>query len=252
MKFANVNNLRLEYKEWGHNADKKPIVLMHEGLGCITMWREFPQVLAKWTNRRVIAFSRPGYGNSQNYPEPRRTNYLHREAQETLPAFLEFLNIENPVILGHSDGGSITLIYAATFPQKLSAAIVMAPHEFHEPMMKTSLEDAVRQFKTTHWRRGLAKHHKDAVRVFEEWSGVWLSDEHKNWNIVADLKKTTVPLLAIQGRQDEYASLKQIEVIAEEAPQTRLLVLDSCRHSPQFDARDRVLGAIAAFLENIS
>lgn len=252
MKLVTVNHLRLEYKEWGQHSSKKPIVLMHEGLGCITMWREFPQVLAKCTNRRVIAFSRPGYGNSQNYATPRNTHYLHKEAQETLPAFLEKLNIENPVILGHSDGGSITLIFAASFPDKLSAGIVLAPHEFHEPMMRASLESAVHQFQTTHWRRGLAKHHKEPVRVFKEWSSVWLSDEHKNWNIVSDLKKITVPLLAIQGRQDEYASLKQIEIIAQEVPQTRLLVLDSCRHSPQFDARDRVLGAIAAFLENIS
>ncbi len=248
----NVLGLNLETAVWWGDEQKSPIVLLHEGLGCIAMWREFPKILAQKTNRTVIAYSRAGYGFSEPYANPKKSNYLHAEAQTILPAFLEKMNIQRPILFGHSDGGSIALIYAATYPQNLSALIVLAPHEFLEEKLTQSLEKAVYQFTHTKWAHKLGKYHADPVRVFNEWSGVWLSDLHQNWNIVEDLQKITVPTLAIQGAEDEYATLKQVEIIAEKVPHARLVVLDSCRHSPQFDARDRVLGATSAFLDSIS
>ncbi len=247
----NVLGLNLEVQTWSGNANQSPIVLLHEGLGCIAMWRDFPRLLAKKTNRRVVLYSRPGYGFSEAYSNAKNTHYLHNEAQKILPFFLEKMGIENPILFGHSDGGTIALIYAFSFPQKLNGLIVLAPHEFHEPQLTQSLQNAVYQFEHSRWAHKLGKYHADPVRVFKEWSGVWLSKEHENWNIVADLKKITAPTLAIQGVEDEYASLDQVKVISEEVPQTRLVILDSCRHSPQFDARDRVLGAVCSFVENL-
>ena len=247
----NVLGLNLEAATWWGDEKKSPIVLLHEGLGCIAMWREFPKILSQRTNRTVIAYSRAGYGFSEAYSNPKKTNYLHVEAQTILPAFLEKIKVERPILFGHSDGGSIALIYASTYPQSLNGLIVLAPHEFLEEKLTQSLNKAVYQFSHSKWAHKLGKYHADPVRVFKEWSSVWLSDSHKNWNIVKDLKKITVPTLAIQGEEDEYATLKQVKTVAEKVPHSRLVVLDSCRHNPHFDARDRVLGATAAFLESI-
>ncbi|MGE5386694.1 MAG: alpha/beta fold hydrolase [Betaproteobacteria bacterium] len=229
--------------------DAPPLVLLHEGLGCVAMWRRFPEKLAAATGRRVIAWSRAGYGASEPYPTPRTPRYLHDEALTALPAFLAAMRIERPVLIGHSDGASIALIFAGAFPEEVDRIIVMAPHEFVEPETLAGIRGAVEAWNTTDFPRRLAVYHRDAATVFATWSSTWLNPDFHAWNIEEFLPAIRCPVLAIQGVDDEYATLHQIEVIAEKTPGARLLKLANCGHSPHKDQPEVVVAAIAGFIE---
>ena len=224
------------------------LLLLHEGLGCVAMWRQFPDRLAAATGCRLIVWSRAGYGGSQPYPGPRTPRYLHREAEEALPALLEALGIERPVLIGHSDGGSIALIFGSAFPTVPLGVAVMAPHEFIEEETLAGIRAARTAWAATDWPQRLARHHADAPRVFKEWSETWLSPAYRDWSILAALPNIRCPLLAIQGVDDEFATMRQIEVIAEQVPHTRLLKLPSCGHAPHKDQEPTVLAALAEFI----
>ncbi len=225
-----------------------PLVLLHEGLGCVAMWRRFPDQLAAATGRRVIAWSRAGYGASQPRATPRTPRYLHEEALEALPAFLATMRVVRPVLIGHSDGATIALIYAGAFPEQVDRVIVMAPHEFVEPETLAGIRGAVEAWNTTDFPRRLAVYHRDAASVFATWSSTWLNPDFHAWNIEEYLPAIRCPVLAIQGEDDEYATMRQIEVIAEKAPVARLLKLANCGHSPHKDQPEVVLAAIGEFI----
>ena len=230
-------------------AGRPPLVLLHEGLGCVAMWRDFPEKLAAATGCRVLAYSRPGYGASDPYPDRRQTDYMHREGRDILPAVLAALDVEQPVLIGHSDGGSIALIFAGSYPAQLRAAVVMAPHEFVEEETLAGIRAARELWESTDWPKKLARYHKHAARVFADWNDCWLSPPFRHWNIEDFLPAITCPLLAIQGCQDEYATLRQIDVIAEKTPHgAQLLKLDQCGHTPQRDQEAAVLAAISQFV----
>ncbi len=249
MRHLTVAALRLEYRDFRASAEGRPtLVLLHEGLGCVEMWRSFPARLAAATGCRVVAGSRAGYGSSDPYPEPRTPRYLHREAEEALPAFLAALGIEHPVLIGHSDGGSIALIFASTFPDAPLGVAVMAPHAFVEEETLAGLRAAREAWATTDWPRKLARYHADAPRVFCEWNDLWLSAPFRDWNIEACLRDIRCPVLAIQGEDDEYATLRQVDVLAEQVPETRLLKLPRCGHAPHQDQEAQVLSAMADFV----
>lgn len=248
MNTFSVLGLRLEYLDIPATDSQKPTLLMlHEGLGCISLWRDFPQQVAAATGARVIVWSRAGYGKSEPWPEARTPRYMHREALEVLPALLATLQIERPVLFGHSDGGSIALIFAGAFPQVPRGVIVMAPHEFVEEETLAGIREARKAWETTDWPQKLARYHADAGRVFSDWNDTWLSPEFRDWNIEEYLPKIICPVLAIQGEDDEYASMRQIEAIADVVPGTQLLPLANCGHSPQRDQLAEVLSAVAVF-----
>lgn len=252
MKHVRVEGLRLEYRDVPATADGRPtLLLLHEGLGCVAMWRQFPERLAALTHCRVIAWSRAGYGGSQPYPEPRTPRYLHREAEEALPAFLRALGITRPVLIGHSDGGSIALLFASLFPQVPLGVAVLAPHEFIEAETLASLRTARTAWATTNWPRKLACYHADAPRVFHDWNDTWLSPAYRDWTIEACLTHIRCPVLAMQGVNDHYATLRQIEVIAEQVPGARLLKLPDCGHAPHQDQEEQVLAALAEFVSRL-
>lgn len=249
MKTVFIDGLQVEYQEWpARKADMPSLVLLHEGLGCIALWRDFPAQLAAQSGARVIAYSRPGYGQSDPYPEARTPRYMHDEAERILPAFLAALEITRPVLVGHSDGGSIGLLYAARFPDALAGLVVMAPHAFVEEETLAGIRLAASAWATTDWPQRLARYHRDAPRVFADWNDCWLSPAFRDWNIEADLAAIRCPVLALQGIDDEYGTLRQIEVIAEQVPGTRLLALADCAHSPQREQTAAVLQAITEFL----
>nr|WP_275975864.1 alpha/beta fold hydrolase [Geothrix terrae] len=244
-----VAGLRLEIRDFPAAAEGRPtLLLLHEGLGCAALWRDFPRKLAEATGCRVVAGSRAGYGSSDPYPEPRTPRYLHREAEEALPAFLAALDIEHPVLIGHSDGGSIALIFASAFPDAPLGVAVLAPHEFVEEETLAGLRAARKAWATTHWPRRLTHYHADAPRVFREWNDTWLSPAFRDWSIEACLRDIRCPVLAIQGEDDEYATLRQIDVIAEQVKGTRLLKLPRCGHAPHQDQEAQVLAALADFV----
>lgn len=252
MKHLHLQGRRVEYRDVpASNPDRPPLVLLHEGLGSASMWGRFPEKLAAATGCRVLAASRAGYGHSDPTTHERTPAYHRVEVEGDLPAFLDALELERPVLVGHSDGGTIALLFGATHPTRARGLVAMAPHEFIEEVTLAGIRETGQLWRSTDLRERLARHHADPDRVFREWHDVWLSAPYRDWTMEAELSAITCPVLAIQGLEDQYGSLRQIEVIAERAPQTRLLVLPDCGHSPHRDQEALVLEAIGAFLREI-
>jgi len=250
MKHLTVAGCRLEYRDYPATADDRPtLLLLHEGLGCVAMWGRFPEKLAAATGCRVIVWSRAGYGGSQPWPEPRQPDYMHREARQALPELLAALGIERPVLIGHSDGGSIALIFAGSFPGVPRGVAVLAPHEFVEEAALAGIRAARTAWESTDLPKKLARyHHERTEQVFRDWNDTWLSPAFGDWNIEEYLPRIACPMLAIQGEGDEYATMRQIDLIAERSPGARLLKLASCGHSPHRDQEAAVLAALSSFV----
>jgi pimeloyl-ACP methyl ester carboxylesterase len=227
------------------------IVFLHEALGSVSLWRDFPQRIADATGCEAVVYSRHGYGGSTPRPEPFTSAYLEEEALAWLPALLDALDVERPFLFGHSDGASIALVHAGGAPKPLSGLVVLAPHVIVEDKALSGIGAAKRQYHATDFRRRLACHHLDAARVFQRWHDVWLSPEHRAWNIEGYLPSINCPILAIQGDQDEYGTMDQIDRVARQAKQVELVKLAACRHSPHRDQPEAVIGATVAFVERV-
>ena len=218
------------------------------------MWREFPRSLCEAGGFRGLVYSRPGYGRSSARPKDERLgpDFLHVQAMELLPALLRALNMDSahdrPWLFGHSDGGSIALIYAAHFPHRVAGLVTLAPHLFVEELSLASISAARRAYLEADLRARLARHHDDVDCAFWGWNQIWLDPAFRDWNIVPLIREIRCPLLAVQGTDDEYGSMRQIDVIAETAPQTQLLKLEQCGHSPQRDQPARVTEAVVQLL----
>jgi pimeloyl-ACP methyl ester carboxylesterase len=252
-EFGPRQTIELEYTFFSPahlpNPSSQTIVLLHEGLGCVHMWRDFPQRLADSTKLRVLAYSRQGYGSSTPVSGPRDTEFMRDEAVRVLPALLKALEIEKPILIGHSDGASIALL-AAAVQINITATIVLAPHLFVENICVTAISETLATYKneTTQLRSKLAKFHTDVDGAFYGWANVWLSQQFLNWNIEADIAPISCPLLAIQGEQDQYGTMKQLDQLKAQVPHAQILKLDNCRHSPQFDQTEKVLTTISQFI----
>ena len=242
--------LRLEY-EWVGRADAPAVmVFLHEGLGSVAMWRDFPARLCAATGLRGLVYSRPGYGKSTPRPagEHWQPDFMHRQAREVLPALLQSLQVERPWLFGHSDGGSIALLYAAAFPDALRGAIVLAPHILVEEISVASIQQARETYLTTDLKHKLARYHDDVDSAFWGWNDVWLSPAFRSWSIEEEVRAIRCPVLAIQGRDDEYGTLEQVEGIARRVPHARLLELAACGHSPYKDQPAAVIAAVQDFV----
>jgi pimeloyl-ACP methyl ester carboxylesterase len=249
-----IGGRRIECREIGEPAAvDSPLVFLHEGLGSVSLWRDFPQALCKATDRPGLVFSRFGYGRSEPLSEPRSPRFMHQEAEHALPALLSAFGLVAPVLVGHSDGASIALIHAGRFPGEARAIVAMAPHLFVEPISIEAIARAAASYHRSNGQAGglrerLARYHTDVDGAFGGWADTWLSCDFANWNIEAEVAAIRCPVLAIQGEQDEYGTMRQIDRIAELVPQARLLELEHCRHSPHLDRPDAVLAAITRFL----
>ena len=228
------------------------VVFLHEGLGSLAMWKDFPQRLCDAAGCRGLVYSRPGYGRStpRAAEEAWGLDFMHRQAHEVLPALLKALGLAGePVwLFGHSDGGSIALLYAARFVDQVAGAIVLAPHIVVEDLSVASIEQARVAYQDTDLRERLARYHDDPDSAFWGWNSIWLHPPFRDWSIEDEIAAIACPLLAVQGRDDEYGTLEQIRGIARREPQTELLVLDDCGHSPQRDQPEALIAAAAAFL----
>jgi pimeloyl-ACP methyl ester carboxylesterase len=245
---------RLEYVLHPGRADLPVLVFLHEGLGSVSLWRDFPARVAHATGCRTLVYSRYGYGRSDVLAAPRRPDYMHVEALDVLPEVLRHFGIERPLLVGHSDGGSIALIHAGA-GNECAGIAVLAPHLFVEEMSLRGIEETVRVFTTTDLPQKLARHHADAHRTFRGWSDIWLSAEFRDWNIEEFLAGLRCPVLAIQGEEDEYASmvhLDRIAVQAVHAASVELLKLANCRHSPHRDQAEAVVGALVEFVAKVT
>lgn len=261
LRFAEIDwrgrPVRLEYRWLNGGAvtdhGKRPLmVFLHEGLGSVSMWRDFPERLCAELDVRGLVYSRPGYGRSTpRAPDERwQPDFMHRQAREVLPALRAALGIaDRPVwLLGHSDGGSIALLHAAHAPQTVAGLTVLAPHLFVEPVSVASIQQARQAYLQTDLRQRLARHHDDPDSAFWGWNDIWLHEPFGRWNIEAEVATLRCPLLAVQGLDDEYGTLEQIRAIARVAPQARLLELPDCGHSPHRDQPAAVIEAVAALL----
>lgn len=232
------------------------LVFLHEGLGSVSMWKDFPQRLCDALGCRGLVYSRPGYGRSTPRDADERwgLDFMHRQAYEVLPAVLEALRIDPMAdrvwLFGHSDGASIALLYAARFPRALRGAVVLAAHIFVEPLTVTSIEKARLAYVDQDLRKRLSRYHDDPDSAFWGWNRIWLHPSFLGWNIEAEISAIECPLLVVQGRDDEYGTLDQIHGIARVVPQARLVELPDCGHSPHRDQPEAVIAAVVPFLQS--
>lgn len=255
MPFATAARRSLAYEWVGEDSRGKPtLVFLHEGLGSIRQWRDFPAQLAAATGCRALVYDRYGYGQSDVLAEPRRTvQFMHDEALLSLPDLLRTLRIQNPVLIGHSDGASIALIHAGA-GSEVRGVVAMAPHVFIEPVCLSSIRKAAETFVTTDLHARLGRYHRDARKTFYGWADVWLDPEFEGWDIRDDfLPKIACPVLAIQGYDDEYGTLAQLDEIARRVKgPCELLKLEKCGHAPFRDRPDEVLRAVAGFVKRLA
>jgi pimeloyl-ACP methyl ester carboxylesterase len=228
------------------------IVMLHEGLGSVALWKEFPQALADATGSGVLVYSRYGYGASERFAEKRQPDYMHHEAKIVLPALLAHFGIAKPLLLGHSDGASIALIYAGTYPEGPRGLMLEAPHVFVEDISIASIEAAKHIYETTDLRQRLAPYHADPDATFRGWNDIWLDPRFRAWNIEDHLAAIRCPILLIQGENDEYGTRAQLDAIARQTPATERLLLPDCRHSPHRDQPQAVLARMRAWIQALS
>lgn len=243
-----------------HAPARAPLVFLHEGLGSVAMWRDWPQRLCAQTARAGWVYSRRGYGQSEPVQDVRgrsrdvngvrngrlRPDYMHHEAWSVLPALLAGWGVERPILIGHSDGGTIALLHASRYP--VSACVVMAPHIIVENISIESIAQAREHYLHGDLRQRLTRYHQDVDCAFWQWNDIWLDPAFRSFDIRAECRNIMAPVLALQGADDPYGTLEQINGIALPAQQIRREVLANCGHSPHREQSDQATECIAGFL----
>jgi pimeloyl-ACP methyl ester carboxylesterase len=240
-----VGGRELETVDILGDPGRRPLVLLHEGLGSVGLWRGFPRQLSEATGRRVIAYSRFGHGRSEASAAPRTREFFHEEALDVLPQVLARSDAAEPILVGHSDGGSIALIHAGHRP--VTGLVTLAAHVFVEDVSLSAIAEARRAFTEDGLRERLARHHDDPDAAFRGWSDVWLDPEFVTWDLGPDASRVTAPTLVIQGRDDAYGTLAQVDRITSSVrgPTTTLVLPGG--HSPHLEHPEEVIAAITAF-----
>jgi len=252
MPLLDVAGARLEVERISVGREAlAPVVMLHEGLGSVAMWRDFPHRVAHATGRDVVVYSRAGYGRSSAASLPHGVRYMHDEALTILPALLDALGIARPFLLGHSDGASIALIHAGASGRPVRGLALMAPHVMVEDVSIASIEAAKVAWRSTDLRARLSRHHDDVDAAFTGWNDIWLHPDFRAWSIEDETRRVRCPVLAIQGEDDEYGTMAQIERIADLAPDVDLVRLADCRHSPHRDQPEAVLEALVRFVDRV-
>lgn len=243
---------RLEYRWFGPTPAEAPtLVLLHEGLGCVALWKDFPAQLAAATGCGVLVYSRAGYGASSPVELPRPLTYMHAEGLSVLPQVLDAAGVRECVLVGHSDGASIALIHAGGVGDpRVRGLVLLAPHVFNEAVCVASIQQAKTAYETGRLREQLARYHGDNVDcAFWGWNGAWLDPGFWHWNIEEYLAGISVPVLVIQGEDDEYGTVRQVEAIqAQVAGPVEVRLLPACQHSPHRDQPAAVQAALLGFV----
>ena len=226
------------------------IVFLHEGLGCVATWGRFPDLIASATSRPALVYSRHGHGGSGPMRTPREPDYMHEEARGVLPELLERLSIRRPLLIGHSDGASVSVLYGAAHP--VSALVLIAPHVFVEQVTLDGVRDIRESYRTGPWARRLAGFHDDPDTLFGQWTDIWLSPRFRSWNIEDELVDVTSPVLLVQGEEDEYGTALQLEAVEKgvSGPAQRV-DLPRCGHSPHLEQPQRTHEAIVGFIRSL-
>ena len=253
MHFLNINSQQLEVRRIEGSAALAPIVFLHEGLGSVSLWAQrgldWPLAVCQATGRAGVVYSRRGYGQSSPAAAGRNVlppDYMHQEAWDVLPVLLAQLGIQSPVLLGHSDGATIALLYASR--HRVAACIAVAPHVVVEGVAVKAICQAKEAFESGDLKQRLAKHHADADGAFWQWNDVWLSEGFASFDIRPECSHITAPLLLVQGLNDEYGTMLQLDEIAKAAPHAQQLRLADCGHSPHRDQPQLCVEGVANFL----
>ena len=235
-------------------SEASTIVLLHEGLGCVALWRDFPLSLVEATGCGVFVYSRAGYGQSDPVPLPRPLDYMTREAVDVLPLVLDAAAIEGVVLLGHSDGATIAAIHAGLVRDaRVRGLVLMAPHFFTEPGGLAAIRQARKSFETGDLRARLSKYHRDPDIAFRGWCDAWLHPDFVRWNVADVLDGLRVPVLAIQGEDDQYGTRAQVdEITARSSAPVSIEMLPDCGHSPHLEQSDATLSSVARFLQGLA
>lgn len=249
MLFMDIGGRAIEYRVIpGPVSERPPLVFLHEGLGCTALWRDFPDKVARELDVPALVYSRFGYGNSAALNRARTPRYLHEEALDILPQILDRVGIERPLLIGHSDGASIALIHAVSSGRPVAGLVLMAPRTFVEPSSVEGIEHAINAYSKGPLKARLARYHAHVDDTFFGWADTWRSPEFRDGSIDAEARALSIPTLLIQGLDDEYGTLEQIDRIAKLAQvPTERLALEKCAHSPHRDQEAEVIAAIADF-----
>ena len=248
-----LGDQQLEYRFVGAPPDEAPtLVMLHEGLGCVGLWGDFPDRLAAATGAGVLLYSRAGYGKSSMVPLPRRISFMHEEAQQVLPRVLETIGFRRGILIGHSDGASISAIYAGSVQDhRVRGLVLMAPHFFTEDMGIEAIREAREAYMTGDLRRKLARWHDNVDAAFHTWNDVWLSPAFRDWDITEELAYIRVPILIVQGQDDRYGTLRHVQVAQRECYCPVEAALLPVGHSPHREAPEATLRVISEFVNRL-
>jgi pimeloyl-ACP methyl ester carboxylesterase len=247
-----VDGKRLETVVIGRmDPDAPTLVFLHAGLSSLELWKDFPQQLVDRTGLNALLYSRYGYGRSEPLHEKRPPDYLHHEGQKVLPELLENYGVVHPVLVGHSDGATISLLFAACFPDRPKALILEAAHVFVEELTIAGLMEAKEAYNNGALGPRLEPYHVDAEATFRGWNDIWLDPGFRSWNIEDELKTIRCPILVIQGDDDQYGTIAQVQSIARATPRTQTFMIPDCRHSPHNDQPELVLARMTEFLKGV-
>ena len=247
-----VDGKRLETLWIGPRQSGRPVIVMlHEGLGSIALWKDFPELLVARTGCCVLLYSRYGHGSSDKLMEKRPVTFMHHEGEVVVPELLDKLAIARPILLGHSDGGSIALIFAGKHPDAVRGLILEAPHVFVEDLSVASITEAKMNYQSTELPQKLARHHAHVDATFWGWNDIWLDPDFRSWNIEEYLAAIRCPVLCIQGEEDEYGTIAQVEAIKAQVPQTEIVMVPNCRHSPHRDQSEQTLERMVEFVTRL-
>lgn len=245
-------SLHLEYKWVGvPQSDHPVVVFLHEALGSMALWKDFPERFCNHHGLSGLVFSRYGYGRSTPRPAivQKPQSYLNEEVHELMPALFAELGIKKPWLFGHSEGGIASLLYAAAYPDSLSGAISIAPHTFIDDLTIKGIEETRALYDSTDFRQKIGCYHDDPETIFSLWVGTWLNPEFRSWNIENRLVGITSPILVLQGEHDEYGTLEQIYRVKKHVPHAQLLVLPECGHFPHRDKAEELISRAGQFIK---
>lgn len=253
MAFIELSGHRIEIDRIGERRDthKPTLVFLHEGIGCVSRWRDFPRAVAEATACRAIVYSRLGYGQSDPVTRPRPLDFMHDEARGALPELLAKEGIEDAILIGHSDGASISLIHTSEDGRRVRALVTIAPHVFVEPVCVEAIQRMREDYfdPATDVKRKLARHHADVDGAFLGWADAWLDPEFRKWDLTGLLPAVKVPVLVIQGERDEYGTVAQVDAVCKGiSGPSEPVMLPDCGHVPQRDQREATLAAIVGFV----
>jgi len=251
MPFVTAAGHALEYVRIDADPSKPVLVFLHEGLGSITQWRDFPRKVVEATGCPALVYARYGYGKSDVLEGPRTVDFMHREALTALPELLTALGIAAPILVGHSDGASISLIHAGA-GNAVTGVVVEAPHVFMEEYNLNGIRAARKTFESTDLPARLGKHHRDATKTFYGWHDAWMSHDFLSWNIESFLPGIRCPLMAIQGEEDAYGTMAQLDAIARQVSgPCELVKLADCGHAPHKEQPEKTLAAATRFIHTL-